>query len=431
MKLTEAKLTAEQQRYWTNAKTAFVWTAPGWAHILSTMLNPTNGENIVYWTTDIPQIGTDGRIAVANPDWFFKLKLKQRVAALGHVVSHAIYAHMTQKWRLMQVGMVQASPTRTVPFVPSIADFAQDLVINRTLAAAKIGELLPDWVNDDVPITDADGWVDVYVRVYDQVAGDLKRFMDMLKGMLPLDMHMDPGTTDDTPAEEAAQHREMSDMLWKNAMAQAAAISREMGSETGGAQQKFFEQFLEPKVTWQDELRAEFSRMPGAGSYDWDRADDELIVRGIYAPARSGHGCRTVVVIMDSSGSIYAVPKLIDRFFGELSGIMTDIRPKRLIVIWCDDEVRKTFDLTDDVELMECYHQGAHGGGGTSFVPPFEWLAENDVQDIDMAVYLTDGDGLFPSEPPPFPLVWGDISHYREKYPDWAHVVPIPNDGTA
>jgi predicted metal-dependent peptidase len=42
-----------------------------------------------------------------------------------------------------------------------------------------------------------------------------------------------------------------------------------------------------------------------------------------------------------------------------------------------------------------------------------------------MLIYLTDGDGDFPSLPPPYPVVWGDISHNKEKY-RFGQVVDIP-----
>jgi len=39
--------------------------------------------------------------------------------------------------------------------------------------------------------------------------------------------------------------------------------------------------------------------------------------------------------------------------------------------------------------------------------------------------YLTDGDGTFPDEAPPYPVIWGDISGAPEKYP-FGDVVTIP-----
>ncbi|NEP47085.1 MAG: hypothetical protein F6K35_51070, partial [Okeania sp. SIO2H7] len=47
------------------------------------------------------------------------------------------------------------------------------------------------------------------------------------------------------------------------------------------------------------------------------------------------------------------------------------------------------------------------GGGGTSFIPFFDKVSEHwDWQSTGVCVYLTDGYGSFPEEPPPLPVLW-------------------------
>ena len=43
-------------------------------------------------------------------------------------------------------------------------------------------------------------------------------------------------------------------------------------------------------------------------------------------------------------------------------------------------------------------------GGGTSFEPPFAWLAESGLQP-DVVIYFTDADGTFPAAEPPWPVL--------------------------
>lgn len=433
MKIEDIKLTADQERWWEHTRTAFIWQAPGWVHIMVSMLNPRQDDQVLYWSENVEQMDSDGRIIVANPKWFFSLKLKVRVAALAHIVCHATLSHYVQQWRLQEIGHVVIDNKTTIPYVKEIADIATDFVVNANLKQGNIGEIPEDWFCDDSIANYESSWREAYKKVYDLVQGMASRLDITFVGKKRIDDHSEPGKSENKPPEQAAQERDQQEIRWQNALAQAAAITKEtqgMGQGTEG-QLKFFEKLMEPRVSWTDEITAEFSRMPGSGSYDWLRADEELLMRGIFAPARSGFGCNTVVVIMDSSGSIYGVEGLIDRFFGELTGILTDVKPKRIFVIWCDASVRATYEIYDEMDLAACYHEGAKGGGGTSFVPPFEWLKKQEIDDIDMAVYLTDGDGAFPSKPPPFPLIWGDISGYTGKYPKWARVVKIPNDGTA
>jgi predicted metal-dependent peptidase len=49
------------------------------------------------------------------------------------------------------------------------------------------------------------------------------------------------------------------------------------------------------------------------------------------------------------------------------------------------------------------------GGGGTSFVPVFDWIARK-VREGEAApdalIYCTDGHGTFPPRAPDYPVVW-------------------------
>jgi predicted metal-dependent peptidase len=46
-----------------------------------------------------------------------------------------------------------------------------------------------------------------------------------------------------------------------------------------------------------------------------------------------------------------------------------------------------------------------HGGGGTRFIPVFEWV-ERERFHTDVLVYFTDAEGEFPSSVPSYPVVW-------------------------
>ena len=45
------------------------------------------------------------------------------------------------------------------------------------------------------------------------------------------------------------------------------------------------------------------------------------------------------------------------------------------------------------------------GGGGTRFVPVFDW-AERQDRAPDLLIYFTDAEGEFPKVPPNFPVLW-------------------------
>jgi len=179
-----------------------------------------------------------------------------------------------------------------------------------------------------------------------------------------------------------------------------------------------FNAIITPKVTWQDYIRGWFARKTGSDGYNYRRLDRRLIVQDFYFPERAGYGVDLVVVAIDHSSSIST--KQIGSFFGELSNIFDSVNPRRVIVIWCDTVISRVDDLEDAGELvgLEKY---ACPRGGTDFRPVFKWVSENDVRP-DALVYLTDGDGCFPSSQPDYPVIWGSIS--KTSYP-WGDVVAI------
>ena len=60
-----------------------------------------------------------------------------------------------------------------------------------------------------------------------------------------------------------------------------------------------------------------------------------------------------------------------------------------------------TFEPWEAVTLP---HEMA-GGGGTSFVPVFDWIAGRGLRP-DLLVYFTDAEGQFPQRAPDYPVIW-------------------------
>ena len=159
-------------------------------------------------------------------------------------------------------------------------------------------------------------------------------------------------------------------------------------------------------MPWADKIAAFFARKVGSGAYDWRRADRRLVLRDIYAPGRSGHGAGVVAVAIDTSGSIICDPTLLQRFMGELAGILEDVRPKRLLVLCIDAAVHAVDEVEEASDIMTLKPKG---GGGTDFRPAFDWLAKENLE-VDALVYLTDGYGTFPKSAPSYPVIWGNIT---------------------
>jgi predicted metal-dependent peptidase len=112
------------------------------------------------------------------------------------------------------------------------------------------------------------------------------------------------------------------------------------------------------------------------------------------------------VIAIDTSGSVSNTE--LRQFLGEVSSILGDCRPKSLTLMWCDAAVDGVTEYTEPEELREdvAVTRGVTGRGGTSFIPPFEYVRDNGLE-CDLFIYLTDGYGPFPKEDlAPFPTIW-------------------------
>ncbi|KAH2389053.1 hypothetical protein KXW64_007991, partial [Aspergillus fumigatus] len=232
------------------------------------------------------------------------------------------------------------------------------------------------------------------------------------------DEHLDPGTSTGKDSQTASAERNPAQ--WDTEIAAGMAAAKAMGKLPAELQRALTD-VLEPKVDWREKIQALFARKIGSGSFDWRRPDRRLITRDIYAPGRSGFGAGTVVVGIDTSGSIG--PRELDMFMAEMSGILEDVRPKRLVIMWCDAAIGRVDECEDATDLMSIRAKGAPGGGGTSFIPVFEEITKMGLQP-EALVYLTDGMGAFPNKEPAYPVIWGSI-YPASKYP-FGDVVDIP-----
>jgi predicted metal-dependent peptidase len=112
-------------------------------------------------------------------------------------------------------------------------------------------------------------------------------------------------------------------------------------------------------------------------------------------------------------------------FFAEMAGILEDVRPKRLVIMWCDADIGRVDEAEEPQDLNVIRGKGAPGGGGTDFRPVFDEIAKMGLEP-DALVYLTDGYGAFPSVAPSFTVIWGNISAPGSvKYP-FGDVVDVP-----
>lgn len=396
-----------------------MWHCPAFSHILYSMLNKSNNKHVALFTKGVPIAATDGGSLILNPDTFFKYKLNERVFIVSHEIMHCILNHMVMMHGALKRGKIAYPDGSTLPYDHELMNVALDLVINAILVDSKVGDFNKDWLHDPAIATAKDSGLDTYKKIFkkQKASGSSK---PCAGGQGQFDEHMQPGTSQGKDPGQAVQDRNAATAEWNTAIAAAANSARVQGRLPAGLD-RMFSELLEPKVDWREHIESLFARKVGTGAYNWRSPDRRLVVRDIIAPGRSGFGADTVVVGVDTSGSIGA--RELDMFFAEMAGILEDVKPKRLFVLWCDAKVHRVDEADEPGDLNTIRHKGAPGGGGTSFIPVFEWLQERGIEP-DALVYLTDGMGSFPSAKPTFPVIWGNI-YEGAKYP-FGDVVDIP-----
>ena len=200
---------------------------------------------------------------------------------------------------------------------------------------------------------------------------------------------------------------------WQIAVEQAETVAKVAGKLPGGAV-RALEASQAAKVDWRELLRQAWSDTIPA-DYSWMRPNRRHVWSGLYLPGITSEGVGEIAIAVDCSGSI--VSRQLGLFEAEVQSILAGQRPQVVHVIYFDAIVQK----------VEVYQAGQPislspvGGGGTDFRPCFEWLQEQGIVPQNL-VFLTDLCGTFPSETPPYPVIWASTEARRAPF---GEIVPM------
>lgn len=424
------KLSPVHNSSWSETKAGMLWAVPSFSDIWLAMMVDKDGEQ-AWFTDHIPTAATDDKFLYVNPDWFFKMTLDERLFVSCHEISHCIFGHAGLFFMLQKQGFIQYEDGVKLPVNAEMLNEAADYVINDQLVQAKIGKMpegglhWPEMINGDMGVLDA--YRILHKEQKKRGRGDpnnsgSKRTSNgqpggqSQPGGKAFDKVLKPGGGSGKDVNKAISERNETE--WQVAV-QAAMESAKLRGQLPANLERLFGKKIEPKADWRDVYALAVNRRIGNDRYTWERLDPQFIYRGIGSPGRTAYGCDLVVVIRDSSGSIN--DRTCAVFGAETRAVLEQIRPKRTILVDCDAEVHRWEEIDDLGELESPALQSLRGGGGTSFVPPFERIAKEN-EEPDLVIYLTDLEGSFP-ERQAFPVVWGAIT--KEKAP-WGETVYVP-----
>lgn len=131
-----------------------------------------------------------------------------------------------------------------------------------------------------------------------------------------------------------------------------------------------------------------------------------------------------LVVAIDSSGSIS--DKQLQAFLDNIRKIQDTVEDLTMLIIVCDTMIHNTYwiregeDLPQDIKIK--------GRGGTDLRPPFDYVKEHNIRP-GCLVYLTDGWGPAPAEPPPYPVLWA-LTTDGDKPAPWGLELRVKDDGS-
>lgn len=337
--------------------------------------------------TSIETACTDGAHIRYNPTWFSSLSLQERIGIIAHEVMHPALLHHTR--------MGARDPKRW--------NVAADFAINDILLSGRI--TLPKCALHDTKYTGM-----AAEEIYALLPEDFCEGKgDDPGGCGGFELPTSADGKTPTNSELTATETE-----WKVALAQAAQVAKQHGCLPGGLE-RIIEATLKPATNWRQELN-QFCNTPIPADVSWKRPNRRFVYNNLYLPSRDTKVTGTFVVAIDTSGSISSHE--INVFGSEIKGIVDQLQPERIVVIYCDAQINRVdeFGPHDQIE----FH--AVGGGGTDFRPPFEWLNEHEIFP-DAFIYLTDGYGLFPDENDiQYPVLWA-INNCSVTPPFGVHLV--------
>lgn len=362
-------MSQEHPKY-TEIKTAMLVHVPFFSSLLFDIMDVQIGKFPHVFGNRSPTAATDGKHIYVDEDFLSSLKLPEAVFLMCHEIGHAMWQHMARGKYYEDMGFDGKE------FSHRKWNVAGDYVINDMLVKSKIGDM-PKMGLLDAKYTNEMMVEDVYRDLPDDESKD------------SMDVHiLKPADLNDAEMKRAVQ----------TALDAAKAMDK-----MPAALERFATEFLKPQVSWKERLRYHIARAISRDATTWAKPNRRrLVSQKIYFPAYTGYGAGTVVVVVDTSGSIGQSE--LDRFFSEVDEILATCNPEAVYLLGCDAAISSVHQLVAGESLKDNPPKMG-GGGGTSFIPPFEWVSAEGIYPSAL-IYFTDMYGDFPKQEAAFPVVW-------------------------
>jgi predicted metal-dependent peptidase len=146
----------------------------------------------------------------------------------------------------------------------------------------------------------------------------------------------------------------------------------------------------------------EFVAATARNDYSWARPNRRFVSQGLYLPGLRSEELGSVVLAVDTSGSISEAA--LGAFAAEANAVLAAY-DCAVTVLYHDTEVQKvqTWASADGPLVLDPV-----GGGGTSHGCVFDWLIASGVEPA-CVICLTDLETEFPPRHPAAPVLWAVV----------------------
>jgi len=309
--------------------------------------------------------GTDGTRVWFAPSYCDKLTERQLVGLIAHEILHCALLHML----------------RLNGRDPELWNLACDYVIDQILVDA--GFEVPD-----ATVNPAwRGWT--AEMIYEELLKQQKQTGKKPSG----------GKGDKLIAPKDDAEAKTLQSGWEEAVQAAVMLTKGKGDLPAGLDMAI-KQITEARVDWRSEMRR-FTQQTAKNDYSWSRPNRRWLGAGFVLPSMYSERLPPVVFVRDTSGSLWS-PACQSIFNKECDSLIAECNPEATHVLQVDARLQdaRTFESGDEIDLGSI-----KGGGGTSFVPAFDWVEEQGIEPACL-IYLTDMDGTFPKQAPSYPVLW-------------------------
>jgi predicted metal-dependent peptidase len=356
---------------------------------------------------------TDARRIYFNPDYIGALSLAETQFVLAHAAMHCALGHFARRsHRLVSRWDLACDYAVNQLLVDEGLTSPAGALIDARFRGLSAEEIYPS-IAGDVRVETLDTHAYEALASFDASAAE-RVGAKAAEATLPHEGALDAAFSDDALWSDAAPHERRSagaqvdaplpastehELLqaWQMRLAAAAQQAR-LAGRMSASWQRLLGQMITPVLPWRT-LLARYVAQLARDDYSFQRPSRR---EGQALLPRLASGQLEVFAIIDTSGSIGAAQ--LHEFVTELDALKAQVRA-RVTLHACDEAMAPGGPWVAQTWEALRWPDSIAGGGGTSFAPAFEWIAQQPLKP-DVLVYFTDAEGTFPEQVPPYPVLW-------------------------